>query len=73
VLAELWSVTSEVIVCVSGANTHYNLASKRPQLEACPTRQSYGNQRLHGQLEEVPDDRHNSARNMLSVVYATKQ
>jgi hypothetical protein len=27
-----------------------------------PTWQSYGNQRLHGQLEEAPDDGHNSAR-----------
>jgi hypothetical protein len=45
----------------------------RPKLEARPTRQSYGNQRLHGQLEEAPDDGHNSARNMLSSVYATKQ
>jgi hypothetical protein len=45
----------------------------RPQLEARPTRQSYGNQRLQRQLEGAPDDGHNSARNMLSGVYATKQ
>jgi hypothetical protein len=45
----------------------------RPQLEARPTRQSYGNQWLQRQLEGAPDDGHNSARNMLSGVYATKQ
>jgi hypothetical protein len=45
----------------------------RPQLEARPTRQSYGNQRLQRQLEGAPDDGHNSARNMLSGIYATKQ
>jgi hypothetical protein len=38
-----------------------------------PTRQSYGNQRLQRQLEGAPDDGHNSTRNMLSGVYATKQ
>jgi hypothetical protein len=37
------------------------------------TRQSYGNQRLQRQLEGAPDVGHNSARNMLSGVYATKQ
>jgi hypothetical protein len=47
--------------------------NNRPQLEARPTRQSYGKQRLHGQLEDAPDDGHNSARYMLSGVYATKQ
>jgi hypothetical protein len=45
----------------------------RPQLEARPTRQPYDNQRLQRQLEGAPDDGHNSARNMLSGVYATKQ
>jgi hypothetical protein len=45
----------------------------RPQLEARPTWQSYGNQRLQRQLEGAPDNGHNSARNMLSGVYATKQ
>jgi hypothetical protein len=40
------------------AYTHIN----RPQLEARPTRQSYGNQRLQRQLERAPDDGHNSAR-----------
>jgi hypothetical protein len=34
---------------------------------------SYGNQRLQRQLEGAPDDGHNSARNMLSGVYVTKQ
>jgi hypothetical protein len=38
-----------------------------------PSRQSYGNQRLQRQLEGAPDDGNNSARNMLSGVYATKQ
>jgi hypothetical protein len=42
----------------------------RPQLEARPTRQSYGNQRLRRQLEGAPDDGHNSARNMLSDLYS---
>jgi hypothetical protein len=42
-------------------------------LEARPTRQSYSNQSLQRQVEEAPDDGHNSARNMLSGVYATKQ
>jgi hypothetical protein len=46
------------------------LLVNRPQLEA---RQSYDNQRLQRQLEGAPDDGHNSARNMLSGVYATKQ
>jgi hypothetical protein len=32
-----------------------------------------GNQSLHGQLEEATDDGHNSVRNMLSGVNATKQ
>jgi hypothetical protein len=45
----------------------------RPQLETRPTRQSYGKQRLQMQLEEAPDDGHNSARNMLNGIYATKQ
>jgi hypothetical protein len=45
----------------------------RRQLEARPTRQPYGNQRLQRQLEGASDDGHNSARNMLSGVYATKQ
>jgi hypothetical protein len=45
----------------------------RPQLEARPTRQSYANQWLQRQLEGAPDDGHNSARNLLSGVYATKQ
>jgi hypothetical protein len=45
----------------------------RPQLETRPTRQSYGNQWLQRQLEGAPDDGHNSAQNMLSGVYATKQ
>jgi hypothetical protein len=45
----------------------------RPQPEARPTRQSYGNRWLQKQLEGAPDDRHNSARNMLSCVYVTKQ
>jgi hypothetical protein len=44
-----------------------------PQLEARPTRQSYGNQWLQRQLEGAPNDGHNSAWNMLSGVYATKQ
>jgi hypothetical protein len=48
------------------------LLVNRPQLEARPTWQSYGNQRLQRQLEGAPDDGHNSARNMLSGVYATK-
>jgi hypothetical protein len=34
---------------------------------------SYGNQRLQRQLDGAPDDGHNSTRNMLSGVYATKQ
>jgi hypothetical protein len=41
----------------------------RPQPEARPTRQSYGNQWLQRQLEGAPDDGHC----MLSGVYATKQ
>jgi hypothetical protein len=45
----------------------------RPQLEARQTRQSYGNQWLQRQLEGATDDGHNSARNMLSGIYATKQ
>jgi hypothetical protein len=45
----------------------------RIQFEARPTRQSYGNQWLQGQLEGAPDDGHSSARNMLSGVYATNQ
>jgi hypothetical protein len=45
----------------------------RPQLETRPTWQSYGNQRLQRQLEGAPDDGNNSARNILSGVYATKQ
>jgi hypothetical protein len=45
----------------------------RPQPEARPTRQSYGNQRLQRQLEGAPDDGHIGARTMLSGVYATKQ
>jgi hypothetical protein len=45
----------------------------RSQLEARPTRQSYGKQSLQRQLEGAPDDGHKSARNMLSGVYATKQ
>jgi hypothetical protein len=45
----------------------------RPQLEARPTRQSYGNQRLQDQLKGAPDDGHNGARNMLIGVYATKE
>jgi hypothetical protein len=45
----------------------------RPQLEALPTQQSYGKQRLQRQLEGTPDDGHNSARNMLSGVCMTKQ
>jgi hypothetical protein len=49
------------------------LLVRRPQLETRPTRQSYGNQRLQGQLEGAPDDGHNRARNMLSGVYAAKQ
>jgi hypothetical protein len=54
--------------------TCYKLWSvNRPQLEARPNRQSYGNQRLHEQLEKAPDDGQNSARNMLSGVCATKQ
>jgi hypothetical protein len=32
-----------------------------------------GNQRLQRQLEGAPDDGHNSAQNMLSAVYVTKQ
>jgi hypothetical protein len=50
-----------------GRFTSYILVN-RPQLEARPTRQSYGNQWLQGQLEVAPDDGHNSARNMLSGV-----
>jgi hypothetical protein len=50
----------------------WSVTSNRPQLEASPTRKSYDHQRLHGQLEKAPDDGHNSARNMLSGVYATK-
>jgi hypothetical protein len=49
------------------------LLVNRTQLETRQTRQSYGNQRLQRQLEGAPDDGHNSARNMLSGVYATKQ
>jgi hypothetical protein len=49
------------------------LLVNRPQLEALPPRQSYGNQWLQSQLNGVPDDGHNSARNMLGGVYATKQ
>jgi hypothetical protein len=49
------------------------LLVNRPQREARPTRQSYGNQRLQRQLEGAPDDGHNSARNMLRGVYAKKQ
>jgi hypothetical protein len=45
----------------------YTLVNQ-PQLEARPTRQSYGNQWLQRQLEGAPDDGHNSARNMLSGV-----
>jgi hypothetical protein len=45
----------------------------RTQLEARPTRQSYGNQWLQRHLEGAPDDGRNSARNMLSGVYAIKQ
>jgi hypothetical protein len=42
----------------------------------CPSSLSFiiiGNQRLQRQLEGAPDDGHNSARNMLSGVYATKE
>jgi hypothetical protein len=49
------------------------LLVNRQQLDARPTRQSYGNQRLQRQLEGAPDDGHNSARNMLNGVHATKQ
>jgi hypothetical protein len=49
------------------------LLVNRPQLETRPHRQSHGNQRLQRQLEGAPDHGHNSARNMLSGVYATKQ
>jgi hypothetical protein len=41
-------------------------------LDVRPTRQSYGKQWLQRQLDGAPDDGHNSARNMLSGVYATK-
>jgi hypothetical protein len=51
----------------------HSLLVNRPQLEARPTRQPYGNQWLQRQLEGAPDDGYNSARNMLSGVYATKQ
>jgi hypothetical protein len=57
----------------SGAPSNSSLLVNRPQLEARPTRQSYGNQWLQRQLEGAPDDGHNSARNMLSGIYATKQ
>jgi hypothetical protein len=44
-------------------NRVVGLLVNRPQLEARPVRQREG----------APDDGHNSARNMLSGVYATKQ
>jgi hypothetical protein len=44
-----------------------------PQLETRPARQSYGNQRLQRHLEGASYDGHDSARNMLSGIYATKQ
>jgi hypothetical protein len=52
-----------------------SLLVNQPQLETHPTRQSqsYGNQRLQRLLEGAPDDGHNSAQNMLSGFYATKQ
>jgi hypothetical protein len=50
-----------------------NRPVNRPQLKALPTRQSYFNQWLQSQLEGAPDYGHNSARNMLSGAYATKQ
>jgi hypothetical protein len=49
------------------------LLVNRPQCETRPTRKSHGNQRLKRQLDGAPDDGHNSVRNMLSGVYATKQ
>jgi hypothetical protein len=58
---------SDVLQAVVG------LLVKRPQLEARPTRQSYGNQWLQRQLEGTPDDGHISARNTLSGVYETKK
>jgi hypothetical protein len=60
--------------CVLAPPTHtVTSLVNQPQLEARPTRQSHGNQRLQRQLEGAPDDGHNSAGNMLSGVYATKQ
>jgi hypothetical protein len=41
------------------------------RLETRPPPHSYENQRLQRQFEEAPDDGHNSARNILSSVYAT--
>jgi hypothetical protein len=54
-------------------HTVVRLLVNGPQYETRPTRQSYGNQRLQRQLEGAPNDGHNSARNMLSGIYATKQ
>jgi hypothetical protein len=60
--------------CVLAEPTHtVTSLVNQPQLETRPTRQSYSNHRLQRQLEGAPDDGHNSARNMLSDVYATKQ
>jgi hypothetical protein len=55
------------------AASGYRIIAGLDVLEARPTRQLYCNQRLQRQLEGAPDDGHNSARNVLSGVYATKQ
>jgi hypothetical protein len=71
-----WAVVGLLVrlqcVLAPPAHTVTSLVN-RPQLETPPTRQSYGNQRLQRQLEGASDDGHNSARNTLSGVYATKQ
>jgi hypothetical protein len=60
-------------VAASGYRVIAGLDVLQAVLEARPTRQSHGNQRLQRQLEGAPDDVHNSALNMLSGVYTTKQ
>jgi hypothetical protein len=47
--------------------------SIRPRLETRPPPHSHGSRRLRLQFETAPDDGHDSARNMLSDVYVTKQ
>jgi hypothetical protein len=49
------------------------LLTNRPWLETHAPRHLDGNWRLQLQFVRAPDDGHNGARNMLSIVCATKQ